>query len=236
MEKQEKIVNMFNDIAKTYDIANRLLSFGVDKSWRKRAVDNAFDIYNQREIGKIVDVACGTGDMTAYWLKRAEILNKNIEKIYGVDPSSGMLSVAKEKLPHIEFIESGAINLPFEDSSIDIISITYGIRNVVEREKAFEEFSRVLKSGGLVVILEFMKQDESRFTSVFTNFYTRKVLPFLGGLISGNKEAYQYLPNSIDEFLTTKMMEEELKSKSLERVYIEDFSMGISTLLIAKKS
>lgn len=235
MEKQEKIVSMFNDIAKTYDIANRLLSFGIDKSWRRKAVDTAFEIKADKDVGKVLDVACGTGDMTAYWLKRAEFLKYRIQELYGIDPSIGMLSVAKEKLPNIEFIESDATKLPFENESIDIISITYGIRNVVEREKAFEEFARVLKKGGLVVILEFMKQDESRFTSIFTNFYTRKILPFLGGLISGNREAYQYLPNSIDEFLTTKMMEEELKAKSLEQVYIEDFSFGISTLFIAKK-
>jgi len=236
MEKQQKIVTMFDDIAKTYDIANRLLSFGIDKSWRKKAVDTAFELNNSAEIEKIVDVACGTGDMSAFWLKRANEKNIEIEKIVGVDPSVGMLGVAREKLPHIEFLEGEATKLPFEDNSIDFISITYGIRNVVEREKAFAEFSRVLKPDGLLIILEFMKQDEKKFTSTLTNFYTKKALPFIGGLISGNKEAYQYLPDSIDSFLTTEMMSQELKKSSLNTVFTKDFSMGISTLLIAKKS
>ena len=236
MEKQQKIVTMFDDIAKTYDIANRLLSFGIDKSWRKKAVDTAFELNNSAEIEKIVDVACGTGDMSAFWLKRANEKNIEIEKIVGVDPSVGMLGVAREKLPHIEFLEGEATKLPFEDNSIDFISITYGIRNVVEREKAFAEFSRVLKPDGLLIILEFMKQDEKKFTSTLTNFYTKKALPFIGGLISGNKEAYQYLPDSIDGFLTTEMMSQELKKSSLDTVFTKDFSMGISTLLIAKKN
>lgn len=236
MEKQQKIVTMFDDIAKTYDIANRLLSFGIDKSWRKKAVDTAFELNNSAEIEKIVDVACGTGDMSAFWLKRANEKNIEIEKIVGVDPSVGMLGVAREKLPNIEFLEGEATKLPFEDNSIDFISITYGIRNVVEREKAFAEFSRVLKPDGLLIILEFMKQDEKKFTSTLTNFYTKKALPFIGGLISGNKEAYQYLPDSIDGFLTTEMMSQELKKSSLDTVFTKDFSMGISTLLIAKKS
>lgn len=232
MDRQKKIVNMFNNIAPTYDIANRLLSFGVDKSWRKKAVVKTLKLYKERDIAQIVDVACGTGDMSAYWLTKG---SSKIAKVSGVDPSTGMLEVAKRKHPNIEFINSEAINLPFESESVDILSITYGIRNVVERERAFKEFFRVLKKDGLLVILEFMKQDEKRFTSHFTNFYTKKALPFIGGLISGDREAYRYLPESIEDFITTDELKKELKIANLETIYVEDFSFGISTLTISKK-
>lgn len=235
MQKQEKIVSMFNDIAPTYDIANRLLSFGIDQSWRKKACGESFKLYGKEKLDRVVDVACGTGDMTEFWLKMAKSNSINIEHIVGVDPSVGMLEVAKKKHPHIEFVEGQAIELPFEDSSVDIISITYGIRNVIERQKAFGEFARVLKSGGFLVILEFMKQDDKKFVSNFTNFYTKKMLPFIGGMISGNKEAYQYLPDSIDGFLTKEMMRDELKEAKLDTIYLKDFSFGISSLFIAKK-
>ncbi len=235
MEKQKKIVNMFNDIAPTYDIANRLLSFGIDQSWRKKACDETFKLYDKSNIERVVDVACGTGDMTEFWLKRAKANSISIEHTIGVDPSVGMLKVAKNKYSHIEFLEGEAIKLPFETDSVDIISITYGIRNVIERKEGFAEFSRVLKKGGFLVILEFMKQDDKKFISKFTNFYTKKMLPFIGGLISGNKEAYQYLPDSIDAFLTKDMMINELKEANLETLYLKDFSFGISSLFIAKR-
>ncbi len=235
MQKQEKIINMFNNIAPTYDIANRLLSFGVDQSWRKKACEETFKIYNKDKIQRVVDVACGTGDMSEFWLKMAKAKSIQIEYIVGVDPSIGMLEVARKKYSHIKFLEGEAIKLPFEDKSVDIISITYGIRNVIERQKAFNEFFRVLKNGGILIILEFMKQDENKFISKFTNFYTKKMLPFIGGLISGNKEAYQYLPNSIDGFLTKEMMVQELKTCGFEAIYLKDFSFGISTLLIFNK-
>lgn len=235
MQSQEKIVSMFNKIAPTYDIANRLLSFGIDQSWRKKACEESFKLYGKNKLDRVVDVACGTGDMTEFWLKMAKIKSIQIDNIMGIDPSVGMLEVAKKKHKHIEFLEGEAISLPLESNSVDIISITYGIRNVVERQRAFYEFNRVLKRGGFLVILEFMKQDDKKFISNFTKFYTKKMLPFIGGMISGNKEAYQYLPDSIDGFLIKNMMKKELLESGLNTIYLKDFSFGISSLFIAKK-
>ncbi|MCK4875722.1 MAG: ubiquinone/menaquinone biosynthesis methyltransferase, partial [Sulfurimonas sp.] len=159
MEKQEKIVSMFDDIAPTYDTANRVMSMGVDKSWRRKACDLAYEFYGQDSLDKIVDVACGTGDMMDFWKKRSEVNGIAIGEIVGVDPSNGMVNVAREKYPKFNYHISKATEIPLEDSSADILSITYGIRNVVEREKALKEFNRVLKKDGLVVILEFMKNE-----------------------------------------------------------------------------
>ena len=235
MGKQEKIVSMFNDIAGTYDVANRVLSMGIDKSWRNKACNLAFNFYGKKDIGKIVDVACGTGDMILFWKKVANENKINLQNIVGVDPSVGMMEVGKKKLPEVEFIEAGAADMPLESDSTDIISISYGIRNVVQRQEAFDEFARVLKKDGLVVINEFTKNKKENLLDHLTDFYLNKVLPVLGGLISKNKEAYRYLPDSIDEFLTTENLCKELKQSGLEPVYVKAFSMNISTLIIAKK-
>lgn len=235
MSKQEKIVSMFNDIAGTYDIANRVLSLGIDKSWRNKACNKTFELYNKNDIERIVDVACGTGDMIEFWQKIAKSNGINLQNIIGVDPSVGMMDVAKKKLPDVEFIEAGAAQMPLDSEHADIISISYGIRNVVQRQEAFDEFSRVLKKGGLVVISEFTKKEKVSLLDHLTDFYLNKVLPTLGGLISKNKEAYTYLPNSIDEFLTTENLCKELKQAGLEPIFTKDFSMKISTLIIARK-
>ncbi|MCG3698217.1 bifunctional demethylmenaquinone methyltransferase/2-methoxy-6-polyprenyl-1,4-benzoquinol methylase UbiE [Aliarcobacter butzleri] len=235
MEKQEKIVSMFNNIAGTYDIANRVLSMGIDKSWRNKACNKTFELYGKKDIEKIVDVACGTGDMILFWQQVAKENSINLKNIIGVDPSVGMMEVGKKKLPNVEFIEAYATQMPLIDKSADIISISYGIRNVVQRQEAFDEFARVLKKDGLVVINEFTKNKKENLLDHLTDFYLNKVLPVLGGLISKNKEAYRYLPDSIDEFLTTENLCKELKQSGLEPVYVKAFSMNISTLIIAKK-
>ena len=235
MEKQEKIVSMFNNIAGTYDIANRVLSMGIDKSWRNKACNKTFELYGKKNIEKIVDVACGTGDMILFWKQVADENSIKLENIKGIDPSVGMMEVGKKKLPEVEFIEAFATDMPLEDAGTDIVSISYGIRNVVERQKAFDEFARVLKKDGLVVINEFTKNKKENLLDHLTDFYMNKILPILGGIISKNKEAYRYLPDSIDEFLTTENLCKELKLAGLEPVYVKAFSMNISTLIIARK-
>ncbi|WP_198306220.1 bifunctional demethylmenaquinone methyltransferase/2-methoxy-6-polyprenyl-1,4-benzoquinol methylase UbiE [Arcobacter vandammei] len=235
MEKQEKIVSMFNNIAPTYDTANRVLSMGIDKSWRDKACSKTFEIYGQKTIEKIVDVACGTGDMILFWKQNAKKKSITLKNIVGIDPSVGMMEVGKKKLPEVEFIEAFATSMPLENSSSDIVSISYGIRNVVQRQEAFFEFARVLKQGGLVVISEFTKNKKESLLDHLTAFYMDKILPFIGGIISKNKEAYRYLPDSIDEFLTTENLCKELENAGFEIVYTKAFSMKISTLIIAKK-
>jgi len=198
--KQKQIVNMFDEIASTYDLANRVLSFGIDTQWRKKGCDIAYKILNKKRVSQIVDVATGTGDLLIHWRDRALKANIKIDKFIGIDPSTKMLEVAKEKIDFASFIEGKAQKLPLESKSSDIISISYGIRNVVEPQTALKEFNRVLKSGGIVVILEFTKQNRDGFLSKFVDFYMKKVLPTIGGVVSRNYKAYKYLPDSIEEF------------------------------------
>jgi len=235
IENQEKIVEMFNDIAPTYDRANRVLSMGIDKTWRKKGCDLAYDMKGDKSIDLILDIACGTGDMMDYWIKRADKHKIKVDKILGVDPSDGMVDVAREKFPKFDYAISKATEIPVDDAKADFLSISYGIRNVVKREEALKEFNRVLKPGGYVVILEFMKRENPGVLAKLTDFYLNNVLPKIGGAISNNKEAYEYLPNSIEGFLTIERMQEELENAGFEMAYAKSFSMNISSLLIARK-
>ncbi len=233
--KQEKIVHMFDDIASTYDKANRVLSMGIDIQWRKKGCNKAFEILAKKELGQITDVATGTGDLLIYWKEEAEKNGVTIDKYVGIDPSVGMLEVAKKKVDFAEFIEGKAQELPIADESTDVISISYGIRNVVDRVEALQEFYRALKPEGIVVILEFTKQEREGIIDKIVDFGMKNVLPRIGGLISKNYEAYKYLPDSIEEFLTTDMLAKELEEAGFEMKYTKSFSMGISTLLVAQK-
>lgn len=235
MEKQEKIVSMFDDIAPTYDTANRVMSMGVDIAWRKKACDLAYNYLGKKEIDRIIDVACGTGDMMGHWHKQASKNSIKIDEIVGVDPSNGMVDVARKKFPNFSYHIAKATEIPLEDAKADIVSITYGIRNVVERQEAFYEFNRVLKQGGLVVILEFMKQEKKTLKDKIRDFYMHKILPYVGGAISKNLEAYTYLPDSIENFVTIEGMCSELEHAGFDVLYTQSFSMDISTLFIARK-
>jgi len=232
--KQEKIVSMFDEIAPTYDKANRVLSMGVDIVWRKKGCNQAFS-YCSKEPLSIVDVACGTGDMMGYWHSVAQDNSMPINEIVGVDPSSGMVSVGREKFPNMPFFIAPATQLPRDDESADIISISYGIRNVMERTEALAEFNRVLKTNGLVVILEFMKNENPSLLGKIRDWYMGNILPRLGGMISHNYAAYKYLPDSIEGFLTVSKMQQELAEAGFEMLYTKSFSMDISTLMIARK-
>ncbi|MEA3512944.1 MAG: bifunctional demethylmenaquinone methyltransferase/2-methoxy-6-polyprenyl-1,4-benzoquinol methylase UbiE [Campylobacterota bacterium] len=236
-DNQEDIVKMFNDIAKTYDLANRVLSMGIDKTWRKKACNLAFNFYGKSNVKRIVDVACGTGDLMIDWENIAKSNGINIDDIIGIDPSVGMMEVGKIKIPHRKdsFIEAGAQNMPLEDESTDIVSISYGIRNVVQRKQGLKEFARILKKDGLCVILEFTKNDKNNFASKVTKFYMNNMMPHIGGLISKNKDAYTYLPESIENFITTKQMCDELKEVGLQPIFVKGYSLNMSTTFIARK-
>lgn len=234
--KQENIINMFESIAPSYDKANRILSLGVDIRWRKEACQKALTYITNNNLNalnlNILDVACGTGDMIAHWLSKVH----NIHSINGIDPSSNMLQIAKNKLPpNVNLINGEAKSLAFSDKSMDILSIAYGLRNVVELDSALAEFKRVLKNNGVLVILEFTKKDKQTLLDKLALFYTRKILPIFGGLIARNYKAYKYLPDSIDDFVTL----EELESKLINLGFItrvkKRYIANLCSLIIAQK-
>lgn len=235
--KQQDIISMFDNIAESYDLANRVMSCGADITWRKKACHLAFKNLPQESLSNltIADIACGTGDMIIHWQKNAKLHSLQIQKIIGLDPSEKMLEVAKKKLPEVDFIQCEATLLPLEDSSCDILSIAYGIRNVIERQKALKEFARICKKGGILVILEFTKCENPGLLEKIMGFYTKNILPFIGGAISRNYEAYKYLPDSIEEFLTAKKLCEELENEGFIPLYTKAFLANVCTLFVAKK-
>ena len=233
MSKQEQIVRMFDSIAKNYDLVNRVLTFGIDKNWRKSAIKKTLELIDKNDV-KILDVACGTGDMIEIFKKEASKKNINLT-ICGLDPSIGMLAQAKKRFPEVKFYKAYATDIPCESNSLDGVSISFGIRNVVEIKKAISEFNRVLKKGGIVTVLEFTKANKANKLRKCVDFYSNKILPKIGGFLSKNKEAYTYLPNSIENFYTSEELASLFKKGGFKIEKLSSFNLGQVTLLIARK-
>lgn len=174
----------FDKIARNYDSMNRLMSLGLDRLWRRRAARGLN--------GSVLDVACGTGDMVVE-------LQKHGCTVTGIDLSDEMLAVAKQKAPTATYMIADAEHLPFPDETFDAVTCAFGVRNFVHLEQGLKEMLRVLKPGGRMVILELATPDNPLIRP-FYNLYTRRVIPLLGRAIAGNREAYTYLPQSIERF------------------------------------
>ncbi len=215
--KSKKIQEMFSEISDKYDFLNHFLSFGQDIYWRKKVANIVKKIPNN---DKVVDVACGTGDLAIEINKK---INKNIT---GIDFCYEMLKIAKKKTKELTFVNGDATNLPLKDNSFDILTIAFGIRNIPERKKALKEFYRVLKKKGCLIILEFSIPDNFLF-----RFYFEKVLPFLGGIFS-KREAYKYLPDSVKKFPSVSNFIKEIDEIGFSS--IEIFSLSLGTVKIYK--
>ena len=174
----------FDTIARTYDRLNRLMTLGLDRRWRKRALRGIQ--------GNVLDVACGTGDMAVSLVERGCTVT-------GVDISEEMLAIARQKAPIVTFMIADAEHLPFPDASFDAVTCAFGVRNFVHLEQGLHEMLRVLKPGGRMVILELATPDSSLIRP-FYNLYTRHIIPWLGQRLAGSREAYTYLPRSIERF------------------------------------
>ena len=230
--KQQKIVAMFDEIASNYDLANRILSFGIDVRWRKEACENALKLCDKKSLD-ILDIACGTGDMIAQWIKNAE---SKIDSIRGIDPSNEMLKIARQKLPPSVILQNGeAKDLCVSAQSADILSIAYGLRNVVEVDLALSEFHRVLRKNGILVILEFSKKDNENIFDKIARFYTKQILPYIGGFISRNYKAYKYLPDSVDDFLSLEQIALKLRDLGFEMKISKRYFGNVCSLIIAQK-
>ncbi len=174
----------FDKIARDYDRMNHLMTLGVDRSWRRRAV---------RELqGNVLDVACGTGDMVVELMKHGCTVT-------GVDLSEEMMAIARKKAPGATYIAADAEHLPFPDETFDAVTCAFGVRNFVHLEQGLHEMLRVLKPGGRMVILELATPD-CRLVRPFYNLYAKRIIPWLGSRIAGSCEAYTYLPQSIERF------------------------------------
>ena len=179
----------FDKIARTYDRLNHLMTLGLDRCWRRRAVRELSTFHFPLST---LDVACGTGDMVVELLKHGCTVT-------GVDLSEEMMTIAKRKVENGKWEVADVESLPFEDETFDAVTCAFGVRNFVHLEQGLSEMLRVLKPGGKMVILELATPD-SKLIRLFYDLYTRHIIPWLGSRIAGSREAYTYLPASIERF------------------------------------
>ena len=198
MPQKEKIQQMFDGIAPDYDRLNHLMSLGVDRSWRRRALR---EIVTPERPQALLDIACGTGDFALAQARRMHAESR----ITGLDLSEGMLAVMREKVEkaglagRISCEQGDCEQMRFAEGSFDCATIAFGIRNFAHREAALEEILRVLKPGGRLVILE-LSVPENKLLRWAYNLYFMHFVPWIGGLVSGDKAAYKYLPASVQAF------------------------------------
>jgi demethylmenaquinone methyltransferase/2-methoxy-6-polyprenyl-1,4-benzoquinol methylase len=184
---------MFDRIARRYDLVNTVLSAGTDGGWRRRAARET----GLTAGGSALDVACGSGKLTA---RLAKITGPQ-GRVVGLDFSPEMLAIARRDHPGIEFLEGDALNLPFEDATFDASTIAFGLRNLADPVKGLREMLRVVKPGGRAVVLEFVKPPKGPVGSAY-RLYLRTVLPAVGGALSGAPSAYRYLSDTVDSYRT----------------------------------
>ena len=223
--KKEEVAQMFNNISARYDFLNHFLSLGIDHIWRRKAVNKLREIQPKR----ILDLATGTGDFAIALLKL------NPSQIIGMDISSGMLDVGKNKMKakhvsHIIDMQLGdSENMPFEDGYFDAITVGFGVRNYEHLEKGLSEMLRVTRSGGKIVILEFSKPKRFPIKQAF-GFYSRFIIPFFGKRISKDEKAYAYLPESVAAFPEGKAFTDILSKLGYKHVDSTLVSGGIATI------
>ncbi len=218
----DHVRSLFNSIASSYDRLNHLLSFGLDRFWWRDAAKRFAGIL-ARPDARVLDICCGTGDMTAalFALRPA-----NAEPLIGLDFSAAMLGRAREKYAAspVRWIEGDAMHLPFDDASLDLITAAFGFRNLSNYDAGLREMARVLRPGGTLGILEC--NQPSGFNGLLYNFYFHRILPVVGGLLSGDRAAYRYLPASVARFprppQMLRMMAEAGFSDSSWRGYLFD--------------
>ncbi len=223
--KKEEVAEMFDNISGKYDFLNHFLSLGIDKIWRRKAVNMLKEIAPK----KILDIATGTGDFALALLKL------NPESIVGLDISQGMLDVGKKKMISkkvddiIEMKLGDSENIPFEDNTFDALTVAFGVRNFENLEKGLTEMLRVVRPEGKLIILEFSKPKKFPVKQSF-NFYSKRLIPFFGKLISKDKRAYSYLPDSVAAFPEGKDFTVILEKIGYKNIQAQLVSGGIATI------
>ena len=225
-EKKNKVKKIFDSIAVRYDLLNHLLSFGIDHYWRRRALQ--LTELNQESI--LLDVACGTGDVAI----EAEKLG--VKNIFGADYSHNMLTLFNKKSDWIKGrnIQMVAEYIPVKDDTITNITVAFGVRNFYDILEGFKSFNRILINGGKVTVLEFRMPSNIFFKQVY-KFYFKKIVPIVGGIVSGDIEAYKYLPDSVEEFDEKINIPELLEKAGFVKAESFYLTMGTVQIVIATK-
>ena len=230
-DKKTYVRDMFNDISSRYDLFNTISSFGVDRYWRYNLVRK----FNLNKTDRLLDIATGTGDVVFSMHKKFK------NELVGLDIADKMITLAKIKQSNkglknqdISFIQGDAEDLGFSDNSFHGLTISFGFRNLGDYDKGLSEFYRVLKPGGKIAILEFSKP-KVRWFIPFFRFYFNKIVPLLGAILS-RKDAFLYLPESVDYFLSRQELSDKMESIGFEKVAYSDYTFGIATIYTGIKS
>lgn len=230
-KKGEQVAAMFDAIAHSYDLLNHTLSFGIDRLWRRRAI-NSLRKYKPQHI---LDVATGTGDFAILAARRLRP-----ESLNGVDISEGMLDVGREKVKKrgldgvISFSKADCMNLPFPNGTFDAITVAYGVRNFEDLDRGLREMLRVLKSGGRLVIIELTTPQRFPMKQLF-HLYSHVLLPQIGKAISHDNRAYRYLPATMQAFPHGPEMKSILMRAGFRNVHYHYSILGINTFYEAEK-
>ena len=223
--------DMFGRVAPRYDLLNHLLSFNLDKRWRARTVERVAPVLLRPE-ARVLDLCCGTGDV----LLALEARRK--APVLGSDFCHPMLVEARRKIAsrnlRSPLFEADALRLPLRDASLDLIAIAFGFRNLANYGKGLEELLRVLKPGGLAAILEFSQPTNRAFAALY-GFFSARVLPRVGGLVSGSRDAYSYLPESIRKFPGAEQLASEMRGAGFRKVEFERMTGGSVALHLGWK-
>jgi demethylmenaquinone methyltransferase/2-methoxy-6-polyprenyl-1,4-benzoquinol methylase len=228
--KKQQVARMFDNISHRYDFLNHLLSLGIDKIWRKKAIGFLKPLMPQ----SILDVATGTGDFAI------QAMSLNPQKITGIDISEGMLAMGRKKLKglrltdRIDLQTGDSENLQFPQNTFDAVTVGFGVRNFENLEKGLSEIRRVMKPGALLVILEFSRPRKFPMSQIY-NFYFKNILPGLGRLISNDKSAYTYLPESVEAFPDGTEFENILKKVGFKETACKPLTFGISSIYTGRK-
>ena len=231
MPKKENIEQMFDAVAPTYDSLNHIMSLGVDKSWRRKAVREIVG----DGVSEVLDVACGTGD-SAIAIARA--LPEG-GRVTGIDISDGMMALVADKTAKkgvagkIMLRKEDGEAMSFADGTFDCVTCSFGIRNFEHKEKGLAEFRRVLRPGGKVVILE-LSVPQNSFLRRLYDIYFLHILPWIGGLVSGEKAAYRYLPASVHNFPAPDAFVEMLSEAGFSSVRYRTLSLGLCRLYVGE--
>lgn len=222
---------MFSGIARRYDLLNHVLSINIDKRWRRLVRAKLQDILD-RPNAVIVDVACGTGDLSI------ELQTYANAKVVGSDFCRPMLEIAYRKTTgenlSIPFVEGDAMGLPFADESFDALTIAFGLRNLSNFADGLKELHRVLKKGGRIAILEFSSPVIPGFRGLF-NLYFTQILPRIGGAVSGSRGAYEYLPDSVSKFPDQKNLAKLIETTGFSDVEYRNLTGGIAAIHVGTK-
>jgi demethylmenaquinone methyltransferase/2-methoxy-6-polyprenyl-1,4-benzoquinol methylase len=222
---------MFGRIAPRYDLLNHLLSLNIDRYWRARTVKRVSSVLAQQD-ARVLDLCCGTGDLMLALQARSGAM------VYGSDFCHPMLVAAHHKVEqrrlHSVLFEADALNLPVADASVDLITMAFGFRNLANYQQGLAELMRVLAPGGLAAILEFSTPPNPVMSRLY-DYYSRAILPVIGGWISGSREAYSYLPESVRKFPGAADLADRMRGAGFTNVRFERMTAGIVALHLGQR-